>query len=95
MVSSGDMVALLWTFEGGLTLLYSTGEGRGLQGKRDLAKGSHAEPGVGLTSQARQVPEPVSSLLLNSLGVLSALHIDWLTLGWCFDLSPPGNSMIK
>lgn len=101
MVSSGDMVALLWTSEGVLTLLYSTGESRGLQRKRDLAKGSHTEPGAGLTSQARQVPEPGSSLLLNSLGVLPALHTDWLTLGWCFGFSefhleneraPPGNS---
>lgn len=101
MVSSGDIVALLWTSEGSLPLLYSTGESRGLQRKRDLSKGTHAEPRARLTSQARQVPEPVSSLPLNSLGAFPALHTDWLTPGWCFDLSefhlenetaPPGNS---
>lgn len=46
-------------------------------------KGTHAEARAGLTSQARQVPEPV----LNSLGALLAPHTDRLTLVWCFDLS--------
>lgn len=103
MVSSQGVVALLWTSEGGLSLLYSTGESRDLQRKGDLSKATHADPRAGLTSQARQVSELVSSLLLNSLDALLALHTDWLTPG-CFDLSefhfeneraPPGNFILK
>lgn len=101
MISSGHIVALLWTSEGSLPLLYSIGENRGLQKKRDLSKGTYAEPRAGLTSQARQVPELVSSLPLNLLGAFLARHTDWLTSSWCFDCSEfhlenetasPGNS---